>query len=72
MARGSGAEFTGDEGLGRYLDLHEHHQRFVSAHKTFGRKVSLGPLGCTAHVRALGGRSMCVHSPVFSFTFLSL
>ena len=47
MARGSGAEFTGDEGLGRYLDLHEHHQRFVSAHKTFGRKVSLGPLGRT-------------------------
>lgn len=51
MARGSGAEFTGDEGLGRYLDLHEHHQRFVSAHKTFGRKVSLGPRGWTYPTR---------------------
>ena len=34
-----GAEFSGEEGLGRYLDLHEHHQRLVAAHKTFGRKV---------------------------------
>ena len=44
-----GAEFSGEEGLGRYLDLHEHHQRFVSAHKTFGRKVEYSDyVGCFA------------------------
>lgn len=44
-----GAEFSGEEGLGRYLDLHEHHQRFVSAHKTFGRKLEyFDYVGCFA------------------------
>lgn len=30
-------EFTGEEGLGRYLDLNEHHMRFFAA--KFGRRL---------------------------------
>lgn len=30
-------EFSGEEALGRYLDLHEHHQRFINS--KFGRQL---------------------------------
>ena len=57
-----GVEFSGEEGLGRFLDLHEHHMSFVSAHKTFGRKIDYYEyVACFAADMAPGGAIARAH-----------
>lgn len=49
-------DFTGEEALGRYLDLHEHHMTFINS--KFGKKVGMA----RGAVVGLGGASvgMCL------------